>query len=176
MVFDGDEVSVAARCTPVKPFQCSSSSSTLQCASLIPDQTVKFPPKPTSGILNTSARDALLQEYAKNPLVFTVHCNAAPENQESSSRHYLGFGFSKESPYFPPGTIVKFNDMQVKITGMVAAYGQRTHEYAVILSFDKAVHPDAASAFLDSYNLTDIDGGDDGLCACLANIIRKYAL
>lgn len=175
MLFDKDEVTIANRCTPVKSYEVGSGSS-LKCASLIPDEPVKFPPKPTAGMLNPSFRETLLKEYAKNPLVFTADTNAAvlvEDTSTSASRHFLGFGFSKDTPYYPPGTVVKFNDMEVTISGMVVAYGQRANEYAVILSFNKSVHPDAACAFLDSYNLTEIDNGDDGLCACLANIIQK---
>lgn len=185
MIFDKDEVGIAERWTPAKPFahqQCSK----LQCQPLVPGEPIKFPPKPTSGILNTFARRAMLEEYAKNPLVFTVPFSPSfsPEQEGPSAtmcRHYLGFGFSKEAPYFPPGTIVRFvgtraaqPQQEAKISGIAAAYGSRSNEYAVILSFDVPVHPDAASAFLDSYNMTEIDGGDEGLCACLANIIRKY--
>lgn len=173
MVFDKDEVSIADRCSPIKPYESQQA-----CGSLIPNEAVKFPPKPTSGIVNITARETLLRSYAKNPAVFSVNASGK-EQQEGgggSSRHFLGFGFSKDAPYFPPGTILRFRDgEEAVITGMVAAHGQRSHEYAVILSLDRPVNPDAASAFLDSYNLTEIDGGDEGLCACLANIIRKYS-
>ena len=93
----------------------------------------------------------------------------------------MGFGFSKEVPYFPPGTMIKFvapsqpeKVIWTKITGIVAAYGHRSHEFAVIISLDKPMHPDAVSMFLESYNISEIDGGDEGMCICLSTIIRKY--
>jgi hypothetical protein len=69
---------------------------------------------------------------------------------------------------------VRFSDGDARITGMVASFGQRTNEYAVVLSFEKGVNADAASSFLEAYNLSEIDGGDDGMCAVLANLINKY--
>lgn len=171
MIFENEEVSIANRRTPIKPYEAQQ-----PCSSLVPDEAVQFPPKPTSGIVNTAVRESMLRSYAKNPAVFSVHKDADVDSNECSSRHFLGFGFSKEAPYFPPGTILRFQDgIDAVITGMVAAHGQRSHEYAVILSLDRPVHADAASAFLDSYNLMEIDGGDEGLCACLASIVRKYS-
>lgn len=174
MVFDKDEVSIANRCSPVKPFE---QSLNLKCTSLLPNEPVKLPSRPTTGMSNPEERRAMLEEYQRNPLVFTVSARASePPSRggEGMYRHFLGFGFSRDTPYFPPGTIIQFDDISVKITGMVVGSGHRTHEYAVILSLDRDVHPDAASAFLQSYNLTEIDGGDEGMCSCLASIIRKY--
>jgi hypothetical protein len=103
----------------------------------------------------------------------------------------MGFGFSKEAPYFPPGTMIKFVEEQQDctdgdvavvaveetriITGMVAAYGNRSNEYATIVSLDRPISdPEALAPFLESYNITEIDGGDEGLCDSLSTIIRKY--
>lgn len=124
----------------------------------------------------------MLQEYARNPLVLDAATLTMagpvvddPSSGSQRSRHLLGFGFSKDMPYLPPGTIVRLSQYSAKISGMVVAYGQRMHEYAVLISFEEAVHADAASALLlPSYNLTEIDGGDDGLCECLAMLIGKY--
>lgn len=194
MLFEKDCVGVASRTGPVKAFvppllqMSSPENKAVTCCSMLPNLPVQMPPRPASGIVNLSVREALLQEYRKNPLVFTIQWRKpADAAAVDNSRHFLGFGFSSEMPYFPPGTILRFissggdnaeeeeEEERVTITGMAAAYGQRTHEYAVILSLDKPVHPDAISSFfMDSYNVTEIDGGDEGLCLCLANIIRKY--
>ena len=190
MLFEKDCVGLASRTGPIKAFvpplvQMTSSENRdiISCCSLIPNVPVKMPPRPASGIVNLTVREALLDEYRKNPLVFTIRCSCDEQGNSISSfsRHFLGFGFSKDMPYFPPGTILQFVDdkkgtkEEATITGMAAAYGQRNHEYAIILSLDKPVHPDAISCFfMDSYNVTEIDGGDEGLCLCLANIIRKY--
>lgn len=180
MLFDKDSVGIASRCSEIKPFVAQQQVKACS-ASLIPNVPVKLPPRPSSGIMNVGIREELLQEYRKNPLVFTVEWTAPhPADTDAASRHFLGFGFSKEMPYFPPGTILNFTESgsahlsTATITGMAAAFGQRNNEYAIILSLDRPVHPDAISAFIESYNITEIDGGDDGLCGCLANIIRKY--
>lgn len=193
--YEKEAVKVLSRCSEPREFvplqlldeksgtSSTTNASTLSCSSLHPETPVKFPQRPSSGIVNPTVREAMLQEYAKNPLVFTVRWqdNDASSVMSSSSRHFMGFGFSKEVPYFPPGTIIEFvnNSCQnvkttTKVTGMVAAYGHRNHEYAVILSLDQPVHPDAVSLFLETYNITEIDGGDEGLCTCIATVIRKY--
>jgi hypothetical protein len=57
---------------------------------------------------------------------------------------------------------------------MVAAYGNRSHEFAVILSLDQPMHADAVALFLESYNITEIDCGEESFCRCLSTIIGKY--
>jgi hypothetical protein len=185
VLFENDHVGLAQRRSPPKLFSPPNIGSSSSCTALCQDSPVNIPPRPSSGICNVSVREGLLSEYRKNPLVYTVswtlqspaHSNEPP----ASSRHFLGFGFSKESPYLPPGTIIHFVETRseektsVTVTGMVAAYGKRYREYAVILSLDKEVHPDAVSAFMDSFNITEIDGcGEEGYCDCLSEIIRKY--
>ena len=205
LLYEKEAVNIVNRCSapqkfvPMQLLQEENDASrgqeaaVVSCRSMHPGVPVNLPQRPSTGIVNTAVREAALQEYAKNPLVFTVRIQedgkACIEEEEdagtmsSSSRHFMGFGFSKEMPYFPPGTLIEFVhrdqrfqhlNVVAKITGMVVAYGHRSQEFAVMFSLDRPVHVDAVSLFLESYNITEIDGGDDGFCSCLANIIRKY--
>jgi hypothetical protein len=204
--YEKEAVHVVARCSEPKtfvPMQLTAETTTtdrtttttnlaMTCSSLLPGEPVKFPQRPSTGIVNPTVREAVLQEYAKNPLVFTIHWNNSDnvDEEKSCSRHFMGFGFSKEVPYFPPGTRIQFvhpssasatvstttatTTTARTITGMVAAYGNRSHEFAVILSLDQPMHADAVALFLESYNTTEIDCGEEGFCKCLSTIISKY--
>ena len=204
LIYEREEVNIVkrmndSRCSfdGITNKQLASQATTTTCCSLQEGVPVHMPQRPATGIVNTAVRDKALQEYAQNPLVFTVRldCDEEQGNEEeeegdnsspssSLSRHFMGFGFSKEMPYFPPGTIIRFVERrrggvdkekkQVRITGMVAAYGHRSQEFAVMLSLDSPVHVDAVSHLLETYNMTEIDGGDEGFSSCLATIIRKY--
>ena len=98
-------------------------------------------------------------EYAKNPLVLDVHLDSV--EGVCASRHFMGFGFSKHVPYYFPGTIMSFpstssQGRRVMVTGMLTACGQRSKEFAVLISFNQPIWTDEASTMFPGFNMTEI--------------------
>lgn len=115
-------------------------------------------------------------EYAKNPLVLDVHLDSV--ESVCSSRHFMGFGFSKHVPYYFPGTIMSFpstssQGRRVMVTGMLTACGQRSKEFAVLISFDQPIWTDEASAMFPGFNMTEIED-EDSACQSLVELIWRY--
>lgn len=131
------------------------------------------PPNPSPGIMNQRERQKYLDLYAANPLV--VHVETASDDEGSSSRHFVGFGFSQNMPYYTPGTIIqlKRRNFRSTVTGMIVGCGNRRNEFAIFISLDKPITCEEASALFDGYNMTDVDE-EDLACTYLSELIFKY--
>jgi hypothetical protein len=158
------------------------------CTCLKPGEAVCMPPRLRPGRVNSADRLAAYKKYAENPLVIRLRCETgmlasslAGARNRSLQRHFIGFGFSKELPYFPPGTRLCFLDsedgggeVECIITGMCAAGCRRASEYALILSLDRPMHDDLIAYFLDSFVTTELDSNEQ-VCEQVATLIQTHA-
>ena len=62
---------------------------------------------------------------------------------------------------------------RVVVTGMMTACGQRTKEYAVLISFNQPIWADEASALFPGFNMTEIED-DDSARTSLVELIWRY--
>jgi hypothetical protein len=138
---------------------------------------VKMPAYASPGIHNINERKKVLEEYAANPMVLDVHVDSV-EGTSCCCRHFMGFGFSKEIPYYFPGTIVTLPSTnsagrRVTVTGMMAACGHRTREYGVLISFDQCIWMEEASALFPGFYLTEFED-DENACKAISELIWRY--
>jgi hypothetical protein len=144
------------------------------------DVAVQQPPNPSPGMVNRIEREKFLAKYEQNPLQLEMNIDAAEKGSMSGEgcQHFIGFGFCKHVPYYAPGTLFKFpsthnEGKQTKVTGMVTACGQRNKEYAVLLSVDRPIWLDEASALFSGFQLTEIED-HASLCKYLAELVWRY--
>lgn len=81
-------------------------------------------------------------EASEGSLPQTEACGegTGDENDEEPSCYYSCFGFAKDQPCFPPGSIIKYTDSkgrakQAVVEGMIGAEKSGSSEYAIFIGF-----------------------------------------
>lgn len=104
LIFEKDVMSIDCRSMNGKSKFLEQVPSITSCKAMHENSPVHQPPNPSPGIINSANRSMSLIAYARNPLVLEVEVHSVDNG--CTCRHFMGFGFSANMPYYMPGTVV----------------------------------------------------------------------